>query len=130
LEVALAEVVWVGLVVRDDDDDDELEPPLPSENVEPISPHLMFEKVTEVPGVCDSIVVGSPAVLLQGPELPLSNQFMYWLGSFQILKIRTIPLPSASPIVVRPPRLAAVPSAELHHAAVMELRPDDVDTAF
>jgi hypothetical protein len=75
------------------------------------------------------MVAGLPAELLHGPELPLSSQFMYWLLSFQILKIKTMPRPSASPIVVRPPRVAAVLSDDEHHDAVMESRPDD-DTAF
>jgi hypothetical protein len=75
------------------------------------------------------MVAGFPAELLHGPELPLSSQFMNWLPSFQILKIRTMPLPSDFPTVVRPPRLAAVLSDDAHHDAVMESWPDD-DTAF
>jgi hypothetical protein len=137
-EVLVAEVVFVGLLVvvffdevlvADEDDDPGLGGP-PGENVEPISPHLMFENVTYVPGVVDSIVAGFPAVLLHGPELPLSSQFMNWLLSFQMLSTRTMPLPSALPMVVKPPRLAATESDDEHDAAVIESRPEDVDTAF
>jgi hypothetical protein len=49
---------------------------LPPEVVEPISPHLMLEKVMWVFGLLARIVVGLPSVLLQGPLLPLSSQFM------------------------------------------------------
>ena len=72
---------------------------------------------------------GLPAELLHGPELPLSSQFMYCPLSFQMLKMRTMPLPRPWPIVVRPPRLAAVLSEDEHHDAVMESRPDE-ETAF
>jgi hypothetical protein len=127
--VEVVEVVDVGLLVVVVGVVDELTAG-PTENVEPISPHLMFEKVTEVPGVVDSMVDGFPAELLHGPSLPLSSQFMYWLLSFQILKTRTMPASSASPMVVRPPKLAAALSDESHQAAVIESRPVDVDTAF
>jgi hypothetical protein len=75
------------------------------------------------------MVAGSPALESHGPELPLSSQFTYWLLSFQMLKTRTMPRPSASPMVVKPPRLAAELSVDVHQSAVMESRPDD-DTAF
>lgn len=102
--------------------------PKTSKYVEPISPHLISDQVVYVPGVCDSISEGFPAVLLHGPLLPLSSQFIYCPPSFQILNTNTIPAPRASPIVVRPPRLAAAPSLESHHAAVIESRPVDGDT--
>jgi hypothetical protein len=45
--------------------------------VDPMSPHLILLKVTDVPGSFASIVEGFPALLLHGPELPLSSQFIY-----------------------------------------------------
>jgi hypothetical protein len=74
-----------------------------AEPVDPMSPHLMFDQVTDVPGSSAKMVDGSPAVLLHGPALPLSSQFMYALSSCQILKIRTMPRLRASPVVGRPP---------------------------
>jgi hypothetical protein len=133
--VVVADVVVVLLVFveTDDDDDDELLPPVP-DPVDPISPHLIFEKITEVPGSFASMVDGIPAVLLQGPELPLSSQFMYPPASFQMLKIRTMPRPRASPIVVRPPSAPASESIVVQKDSVMEFapeKPDDEDaTAF
>jgi hypothetical protein len=40
-----------------------------------------------------------------------------------------MPLPSAPPMVFKPPRLAAVLSDDEHHDAVIKSRPED-DTAF
>jgi hypothetical protein len=132
--VVVADDDVVLLVVEiDDDDDDELLPPGLGP-VDPISPHLMFEKVTEVPGSFASMVDGIPAVLLHGPELPLSNQFIYPPASFQMLKMRTMPRPRASPIVVRPPSVPASESIVVQKDSVMEFTPetpDDEDaTAF
>src|SRR4051794_17471487 len=80
------DVVVVGIVELEL----ELEPPvLPV--VEPMSPQRMLEKTTCVPGFWAMMLAGFPSVLLQGPELPLSSQFMYWLLSFQMLKMRTMP---------------------------------------
>lgn len=131
-DVVVFVVVLLVVCETDDDDDDEVVPvPDP---VDPISPHLMFEKVTEVPGSLDWMVDGIPAVLLQGPELPLSSQFMYPPASFQMLKMRTMPRPRASPIVGKPPSVPASESIAVQKDSVMELapeKPDDEDaTAF
>ena len=95
-------LVFVGVAVEISVELDDIG----ADPVEPISPHLILPKVTDVLGSFASIVEGFPAELLQGPELPLSSQFMNWPLSFQMLNISTIPRPRASPIVVKPPRLA------------------------
>ena len=79
--VVVAEVEVVGLVVGTEVVVLDMEVVVvvvdfPPPKVDPISPHLMLEKVTEVPGSLARIVAGLPAVLLHGPELPLSSQFM------------------------------------------------------
>ncbi|OBZ79978.1 hypothetical protein A0H81_01433 [Grifola frondosa] len=39
--------------------------------VEPMSPNLMFEKMTEAPGLCDSTSVGTPEAVAHGlREIP------------------------------------------------------------
>jgi hypothetical protein len=119
LEVVVVVVVLVVVVP---------EPPEPLK-VEPISPQRMLEKTTWVVGFCALIRSGFPSVLLQGPELPLSSQFMKPLASFQILKMRTMPRPSALPMVVSPPKVAAELSTDVHQSSVMELTPAE-DTAL
>lgn len=42
-------------------------PALP-ENVDPRSPNLMLEKMTEAPGLFDSTSVGTPEVVAHGPR--------------------------------------------------------------
>lgn len=88
--------------------------------VEPMSPHLMFENTTCVVALFASMSVGLPSVALHGPLLPESSQFMNWLLSFQMLKAKTMPRPSASPIVVREPNSAALPSTASHHVELIE----------
>ena len=102
---------------------DEEDPPVVVDVVEPMSPHRMLEKMTCVFGSWDRMVAGLPAVLLQGPLLPLSSQFMNCELSFQMEKARTMPRPRASPIVVKPP----YDWADVHDAAVMV---SPVDTAL
>jgi hypothetical protein len=95
----------------------ELPPGLPK--VDPISPQRTFEKITCVFGLFARIVDGLPSVLLQGPEPPLSSQPMNEPGSFQMLNTSTIPRPSASPMVFRPPNEAP------EEQSVMESTPPD-----
>jgi hypothetical protein len=71
--------------------------------VDPMSPQRMLEKTTCVLGLLARMLDGLPSVLLQGPALPLSSQFMYWLLSFQMLNTSTMPLLRALPMVARPP---------------------------
>jgi len=106
--VVVLEVVFVELVR----DELELLLPPPEEvlTVDPISPQRMFEKTTWVPGSWEMMFEGLPSVLVQGPLLPLSSQFMLPLLSFQILKTSTMPRPKACPMLARPPNCAA----ELH----------------
>lgn len=80
----------------------------------------MFEKTTCVSELFAWIKDGLPSVALHGPLLPESSQFMNWLLSFQMLKAKTMPLPSASPMVVREPNSAALPSTASHHVELME----------
>ena len=87
------------------------------ENVEPMSPHLMFEDVAQVSGAWDSIVDGLPTWRSQGQKLPLFSQFMNWSLSFQMLKTSNMPRRlSTSPMVVRPLRLAVVLSDNEHQS--------------
>lgn len=103
LEVVFVELVRVELELL-------LPPPEEVWPVDPISPQRMFEKTTWVPGSSETMFEGLPSVLVQGPLLPLSSQFMYPPLSFQILKTSTMPLPNACPIPAKPPYC----EAELH----------------
>lgn len=76
------------------------------ENVDPMSPHLIWLNVTCVSGWMDSITSGFPSVALQGPafELCPSSHCMKPLLSHQMLKTRTIPRLIAAPICSVAPR--------------------------
>lgn len=52
--------------------------------VEPMSPHLIFEKVTLSSGVLAMIPAGSPAVALQGPASPLSSPLTKTVSQYQV----------------------------------------------
>lgn len=64
------------------------EPP-PLLNVLPMSPQRMLLKTTCVVGLFWRMSSGLPSVVLQGPLLPVSSQFIYPLASFQMAKLRT-----------------------------------------
>ena len=62
-------VVWAGAVVVPGEVG--AVPVVPAEKVEPMSPNLMLEKMTDALGLLDSTSVGTPEVVAQGPrEIP------------------------------------------------------------
>lgn len=77
-----------------------------SENVDPMSPHLIWLKVTCVSGWMDLMTSGSPSVALQGPafELSPSSHCIEPPLSHQMEKTRTIPRLMAAPIPSVAPR--------------------------
>ena len=93
--------------------------------VESISPHLIFEYVTDVPGYFCLRTFGSPSSGSHGPFPPASSHRIHPSGWFQMLMTSTIPLASDSPIPFMPPCTTyVVPSS--HRFSVMEFpRPDD-----
>ena len=76
------------------------------EKVDPMSPHLIWLKVTCVSGWIDWMTSGLPSVALQGPafELCPSSHSMKPPLSHQMLNTRTIPRLIAAPIPSVAPR--------------------------